>query len=1030
MNDGVDGEAIDWPTYIGAASPGLVVKRAPYCAGIAQAVAEDVSVGKLRGRAARGQRERKRRRPRASDGNPHVLSPRVGCLILGGLRRRPADWENSKAKPQSDRWRSTTGRRPALLMRHEEARNERVGNFAVAGLELAIRGALSLLKHLARFSRCSRPSLRRFRRGPMRRRRTCRAASAAWPTSAASSSSRRRTSPTHGSGRAQLSGRRRRQSLGRTRRPRRDRFRRRTVPAGRRHQPPRVAPRRSPVRAVRRAGPGAACACARSTPARARASTRRMRRSRSPAPGSYRVDVSADREHTRVVVREGEANVLTPGAVQQVLPGQSAYVDGAGSAARRACRTASASTASTPGPRAAIGSTCAASTTSYVSPQMVGAADLDQYGTWSQAPEYGAVWYPNDVAADWAPYRNGYWVDVGGWGPTWVDYAPWGYAPFHYGRWAYIGGRWGWCPGRATSRGRVWAPALVAWTGGPGWALSASDRRPGLRLGAARLGRAVPAVVGPLLVRLLGPLQPAVRGEHAVWRPNGPAPTRYANWNAPNGVTAVQGPSLVTHRPVQQNLVRVPRDALATAPVLAGAPAVRMDPARVSAGRPGNSVPPPASTFYPTNRPAYVAPTGTQGGTAQGSRPTRTIQSAPPAGTPATAQGSRSAPGSPAPFGTQTPSATAARRRAAVRHAEPPVAIAHRPASARDAAAHERAAATPGTGRRGQCAGVACAVAVAAARPGCAGGAPEPPGAVVRADADARRSGGRPRAVAHAGHPAAAFDDAPSSTAGRHAPGAAGPGGAPGTGPAVAIAGAFGGPVAAACTADAQRAVAAAAGGQRRRQPAPGRSRRRQRAKRRPGQRQLAGPGPRRALIWPAGRPGAKPSRSGSRVTSDSHPRPSGSAASRGRMPSLAGETACAPLRRSNDAHRAQATTGTRIRRRRCRRNSTSSSAPGRSGSTKRRAVRKRTAERRRIRSARIVGKATAAVRTAWRRGAAARAAAIGPGRACGDTAVARRHSHDLRAFDGEGGASHPQRTDERSVSAKTRFFPRSLGPA
>ena len=67
---------------------------------------------------------------------------------------------------------------------------------------------------------------------------------------------------------------------------------------------------------------------------------------------------------------------------------------------------------------------------------MVGYADLDHYGTWETIAEYGAVWYPTDVAPDWAPYSDGYWTDVGGWGPTWVDAAPWGYAPFHYGRWA------------------------------------------------------------------------------------------------------------------------------------------------------------------------------------------------------------------------------------------------------------------------------------------------------------------------------------------------------------------------------------------------------------------------------------------------------------------------------------------------------------------------------------------------------------------------------------------------------------------
>src|SRR5204862_4667529 len=95
--------------------------------------------------------------------------------------------------------------------------------------------------------------------------------------------------------------------------------------------------------------------------------------------------------------------------------------------------------------------------TAYVSPQMVGYADLDEYGTWQSTPEYGPVWYPTVVAADWAPYRDGYWTNVGGFGFTWVDAAPWGYAPFHYGRWARVGGRWGWCPGTFVARPR-WAP--------------------------------------------------------------------------------------------------------------------------------------------------------------------------------------------------------------------------------------------------------------------------------------------------------------------------------------------------------------------------------------------------------------------------------------------------------------------------------------------------------------------------------------------------------------------------------------------
>ena len=209
-------------------------------------------------------------------------------------------------------------------------------------------------------------------------------------------------------------------------------------------------------------------------------------------------------------------------------------------------------------------------TANYVSPQMVGAADLDQYGTWSQVPEYGAVWYPSDVGADWAPYRNGYWTEVGAWGPTWVDYAPWGYAPFHYGRWAYIGGRWGWCPGAYVAR-PLWAPALVGWAGGSGWSLSATVGTP--VYGWVPLGWGEP--YRPWWGRCSNGCWNRYNRPYAVnvavVRPNSP-PTRYVNWNAPGGITAVSGSALVMRQPVQANLVRVPAGVAASAPVLASAP--------------------------------------------------------------------------------------------------------------------------------------------------------------------------------------------------------------------------------------------------------------------------------------------------------------------------------------------------------------------------------------------------------------------------------------------------------------------------
>jgi FecR protein len=106
----------------------------------------------------------------------------------------------------------------------------------------------------------------------------------------------------------------------------------------------------------------------------------------------------------------------------------------------------------------------------YVAPGVVGAGDLDEYGAWRQTPDYGPVWVPTAVAPGWAPYSNGQWIWQNPWGWTWVDAAPWGFAPFHYGRWVSFGGYWGWAPGPYYAR-PYYAPALVAWFGGPGFGI-------------------------------------------------------------------------------------------------------------------------------------------------------------------------------------------------------------------------------------------------------------------------------------------------------------------------------------------------------------------------------------------------------------------------------------------------------------------------------------------------------------------------------------------------------------------------------
>lgn len=94
-----------------------------------------------------------------------------------------------------------------------------------------------------------------------------------------------------------------------------------------------------------------------------------------------------------------------------------------------------------------------------------GGAELDEYGSWIESPEYGWVWAPR-VDVGWAPYNSGRWVWIDPWGWTWVSYEPWGWAPYHYGRWATVSTGWVWVPGRGRA---VWSPGYVRFIYGPDW---------------------------------------------------------------------------------------------------------------------------------------------------------------------------------------------------------------------------------------------------------------------------------------------------------------------------------------------------------------------------------------------------------------------------------------------------------------------------------------------------------------------------------------------------------------------------------
>jgi len=185
-------------------------------------------------------------------------------------------------------------------------------------------------------------------------------------------------------------------------------------------------------------------------------------------------DSGTTEQPTLVTVLEGSAAIEGPGVSLTVAANQTATLTGAGpsfqgstGAAERDAFLAARLTAERPPAHAAP-----------LPPQlayMPGATDLAGVGEWSQAPDYGQVWYP-PVSPSWVPYQDGNWAYVAPWGWTWVDAEPWGFAPFHYGRWAHIGPRWGWIPGDAPASYRpVYAPALVAFVGlGVGAAVGAA----------------------------------------------------------------------------------------------------------------------------------------------------------------------------------------------------------------------------------------------------------------------------------------------------------------------------------------------------------------------------------------------------------------------------------------------------------------------------------------------------------------------------------------------------------------------------
>jgi hypothetical protein len=337
-------------------------------------------------------------------------------------------------------------------------------------------------------------------------------------------------------------------------------------------------------------------------------------------PGEYRIDTDQNADQTAVTVRAGGGQITGNGAVFYVQPGQQAVVAGQDQP-RYNVYTAPAPDSFDKFGELRDQREARLMSARYVSPYMVGYEDLDENGTWRSTPEYGQVWIPNRVAADWAPYHYGHWAWVDPWGWSWVDDASWGFAPFHYGRWAYYQGGWAWVPG-PVAVAPVYAPALVAWVGfgggsgvgisfggdvGVGWfALGPRD----VYIPAYRASEAYVTRVNVSNAVVINTTQ--VSNVYSVYvRTGNMGNVTYANRTVVGAVMAVPQRALTSARPVQQLAVKIqanqlnsiqaggaaPRVAPQTASVLGRAPAGAQAPRPPAAvlSRPivAKSAPPP-----------------------------------------------------------------------------------------------------------------------------------------------------------------------------------------------------------------------------------------------------------------------------------------------------------------------------------------------------------------------------------------------------------------------------------------------------
>jgi hypothetical protein len=314
-------------------------------------------------------------------------------------------------------------------------------------------------------------------------------------------------------------------------------------------------------------------------------------------PGEYRIDVSQDGNRTEVTTWHGRGHITGGGLSYTVIAGQSASFTGNQDHLdydlnQVADRDGFDNWAFDRDEREDR-----ADSANYVSREMTGYEDLDEYGDWSYVAGYGTCWRPRAVVVGWAPYRYGHWAYVGRWGWTWVEDEPWGFAPFHYGRWAFVSGGWFWVPGPVVVR-PVYAPALVAFVGGGprftagvGWFPLAPGEVyvPGYRVSRTYVNNVNITNTTVNVTKVTNVYNTTIINRNTTVNN-----ITYVNQRVNNSVTVVSRDTFVNARPAAQNMMRVDQRDLEGARI---SHVVAAEPVRTSVLGSGRPIPvkPPAA---------------------------------------------------------------------------------------------------------------------------------------------------------------------------------------------------------------------------------------------------------------------------------------------------------------------------------------------------------------------------------------------------------------------------------------------------